>query len=77
MPYSVAARNDEHRNDAAIALQDAGVDRALAVDVTSRLPGKVAKALWMQLREARKAHRCPLPESIQQAPNSGDGTYRP
>lgn len=30
-----------------------------------------------RLREELKNHRCGLPDSIQEALNSGDGAYRP
>jgi len=73
MPYSVAARNDEHRNRAMLALQNLGVDRCTAVMVCRSLAGKWAK----KLAEELKTHRCPLPDSISQALNEGDGVYRP
>ena len=49
MPYSVAARNEAHRDAVASHLKRLGVDAYTAQAAASGLSGKLAKALAAQL----------------------------
>ena len=50
----------------------------LRSDLAAALTENVALKLRVSdLKREKREHRCELPDSIQQALNSGDGSYRP